>query len=178
MKYYIDIDIKLENEFPIVNDSKFPILSMIFVEVDTKFGLCMIYGNKDTKIEQEVKDQIKDKLNKEINIKFNYFNSEEEILSEIVNKINLSSQLLGWNIKGYDLPYLYNRIKKVLGIEVNFPDIFDCMLDNNLRKYSSYNINSIAEKLKINLPKNSKEIIRSVLSVYTCIEIDKELKCK
>lgn len=64
----------------------------------------MMYGEENKKLEQSIKEQIKEKLNKDVNLDFIYFNTEEELLTEIAYNINKPSKLLGWNIRGYDLP--------------------------------------------------------------------------
>ena len=173
-EYYINLEVAYQNEFPDVNNTKFPILSVILTSKNTMNSKCMIMGEQDSKIEKSIKDQIKEIFEIEKDIKFIYFKTEEELLNQIILNIN-GKKLLGWNIIGFDIPYLTNRVKKILNIDLNIENIFDCMYDNNIRGYSSYSIHYIAKEMKIKLPdyKNINRIEANAIYNYLCANINK-----
>lgn len=116
-EYYINLEVAYQNEFPDVNYTKFPILSVILTSKNTMNSKCMIMGEQDSKIEKSIKDQIKEIFEIEKDIKFIYFKTEEELLNQLILSIN-GKKLLGWNIIGFDIPYLTKRVKKILNIDL------------------------------------------------------------
>ena len=86
-EYYINLEVAYQNEFPDVNYTKFPILSVILTSKNTMNSKCMIMGEQDSKIEKSIKDQIKELFEIEKDIKFIYFKTEEELLNQIILNI-------------------------------------------------------------------------------------------
>ena len=62
--------------------------------------------------EEPLKDYPKDKF-----VVFEFHNDEDEMLQHFIDWLddNRADVLYGWNIKGYDIPYLYTRLTKQLG---------------------------------------------------------------
>jgi len=52
-------------------------------------------------------------LGKEFTVLVFPVQTEISLLSAVAKEISSGDCLLGWNVKGYDLPYIYNRMKKV-----------------------------------------------------------------
>ena len=65
------------------------------------------------------------------------FSDEGEMLLTFLDLIEDADILSGWNSEGYDIPYLVNRIKKILPSEVNKKF---CLWDNlpKVKKYERY----------------------------------------
>lgn len=183
-EYYIDLEIAYTNEFPDVNTTKFPILSATLTNKETMNSICMVLGKENKKLnkamQSSITKQIKDIFNIDKDVKFIYYDTEEEFLTQLISNINKTKLLIGWNIKDFDIPYLTNRTKKILDINLDIKNIFDCMHDNNLREYSSYSISYIAKEMNINLPDYKKEprINKNILANYTCNKVNNSLKKK
>ena len=104
---------------------------MVFdIEVSTEGGLpnTLRAENEVTAISYHVPDEYTalildkhDKIKNSIrdNVKVVSFSTEKDLLSYFIsNYINLKPTILtGWNIDFFDIPYLYNRMVKVLGDE-------------------------------------------------------------
>ena len=62
--------------------------------------------------EEPLKNYPKDKF-----IVFEFYNDEDKMLQHFIDWLddNRADVLYGWNIKGYDIPYLYTRLTKQLG---------------------------------------------------------------
>jgi DNA polymerase elongation subunit (family B) len=75
-------------------------------DIDEKYVL--------NKLEEQVKN-----FKENYKIKFNYYDNEEKLLKGFVKLINSNSPdiISGWNTNGFDIPYIYARICKVISPE-------------------------------------------------------------
>lgn len=100
---FFDIEVEVKDGFPDPNraDNKITAIALYDKVVDDY--TCFILGN--------VKNYKKD------NTTIESFNSEEELLQRFYQKyLEIQPTILsGWNIDGFDIPYLYNRTTRVLG---------------------------------------------------------------
>ncbi len=120
--FFFDIEVEIEDEFPEPEYALYPI-NVISV-YDTMTGkisawtyrkdIFDVFSEEDiARISKEVPDEFEEGLKIEV---FR-FNSERELLKSFIKywRDNFPDILSGWNIVGFDVPYLVNRIKKVLG---------------------------------------------------------------
>lgn len=101
--FNIDIEVYSPNEFPDVEYANQPI-SVIGVQ-DINKNIFYIFAHKDNYTP------------KSDNVKFFKFDDEISMLREFISFINTEypDVITGWNIDFFDIPYLINRIKKLLG---------------------------------------------------------------
>lgn len=108
--HFIDIEIRIEDEFPDPYEVKYPI------------NLITIYDNSIEKYftwalpEDKKKDYILDR--KDCVLKT--FKSEKDLLMDFLNwfEQNYPDIISGWNSMFFDIPYIINRLKKLLPFEV------------------------------------------------------------
>lgn len=104
---YIDIETECENGFPDVQkaNEKINIISLSFSNTNI---IHSIYVN-----EVSMEDTSE--------VKYYQCKSEIELLTRFLeifsNNGKYSDILSGWHVKGFDIPYLYNRIGKILGAD-------------------------------------------------------------
>lgn len=100
-RVYIDIETTTEHGFPdiLIANEKILLISCYFCGS----GKTIIYGLK------ECNKKFKD------NIFYCFCRTEEELLERFLKVFSDIDVVSGWNIKYFDLPYIYNRIEKVLG---------------------------------------------------------------
>lgn len=100
-RVYIDIETTTEHGFPDVKDPKEKILliSCYFCE----FKKTIVYGL----------NRCNRKFGK--NIYYKHRETEEDLLESFIKTFHNIEVVSGWNIKHFDLPYIFNRIEKVLG---------------------------------------------------------------
>jgi len=105
VELFFDIEVEVTDGFP--EPSK----------ADNKVTSIALYTKHDEKYVVYVLGDGKDNVKDGVDIKF--FKSEPELLKQILKYwIGIKPTLItGWNINGFDVPYLYNRISKVLGEE-------------------------------------------------------------
>ena len=103
VEFIFDIEVEVTEGFPDPNKAENPITSIAFYDRVMDDYHCLILGN--------IKNYKKD------NIKVESFESEEELLQRFYQKYCeiRPTVLSGWNIDGFDIPYLYNRTVRVLG---------------------------------------------------------------
>lgn len=102
--FYLDIEVNSPNEFPVATEAKFPIdLITVFDSLDSKyysFGL-KPYTPKNT------------------NVIYYHASSEVDLLQKFIEfwGSDYPEVVSGWNSDGFDIPYIVNRITKLLGVE-------------------------------------------------------------
>ena len=103
---FFDIEVEVTGGFPEPSKANNKITSVAF------------YTKHDEKYVVYVWGDGKDNVKNDIDIKF--FNSESELLKSILRYwIKVKPTIItGWNTNNFDIPYLYNRISKVLGEEL------------------------------------------------------------
>lgn len=127
-KLYLDIEVyndyKLSFPDPILAEN--PISTISYKVNDDK--ICVMINlsssNKKKWDKLEVLSRLKE-LNKDYIVEF--FDNEVELLSEFINRLNyqiVPDIITGWNVIGFDLKYILNRMKK-LGFDKRNFTIFD-----------------------------------------------------
>ena len=102
----LDIEVEMESGLPDVNEATNDITAIGFHDSQTKQYVVMIV-NKDGTMKQKRTD-------KALVLPFT---TEEELLKtflDIYEKI-MPDIITGWNIDYFDIPYLFNRLKNILG---------------------------------------------------------------
>jgi len=99
---FFDIEVEIKDGFPEWRNSKNKITAIALYDKTVDKYHCFILGNvKNTDIVES-------------------FKTEEELLQRFYQKyLEINPTILsGWNIDGFDIPYLYNRTKKVMGEQI------------------------------------------------------------
>jgi len=101
-----DIEVEVTGGFPDPKEARNKITAIAIYDKTMDDYYCFVLG--------DVKDRKKD------NIKIESFQSEEELLQRFYQKyLEISPTILtGWNIDGFDIPYLYNRTVRVMGHQI------------------------------------------------------------
>ena len=100
--YYLDIEVQSDDGFPKPEDASKPVTAIALTDKQRK--IC--FGTGDYKPPKGQKDIYYIKCDNEKALLHKFL--------EIWQKISLDV-ISGWNIKTFDIPYLVNRIRKVLG---------------------------------------------------------------
>jgi len=104
----IDIEVSMEGQMPDVNKAENEITSIaLFNTTDDKYFVFIL--NKNLQVIDSIDN----------NVEILSFNSESELLETFLSVWNsyTPTQVTGWNINGFDIPYLYNRLINVLSKE-------------------------------------------------------------
>lgn len=112
----LDIEVAKEGSYSTVEEANNTIISISFYNTKEKVYYCLLLDK--IRPQSEYSDSfIIDNTDKEIITKYYTFNSEYDLLKVFLREYNLIKPdiLTGWNVEWYDMPYLYNRICKVLG---------------------------------------------------------------
>ena len=102
---FFDIEVEVTDGFPEPSKAQNKVTSVaMYTKHDGKYRVYVLGDGKDN---------IKD----EVDIRF--YKTESELLKEFLRYwIDVKPTVItGWNTNGFDIPYLYNRISKVLGEE-------------------------------------------------------------
>ncbi|MBC8428070.1 MAG: hypothetical protein H8D94_01215 [Candidatus Pelagibacter sp.] len=99
---YFDIEVEVTQGFPDPNVAENKITAIALYDKTADKYSCFVLGNAPTT------DVVES------------FNSEEELLQRFYQKyLEINPTILsGWNIDGFDIPYLYNRTTRVLGYQI------------------------------------------------------------
>ena len=106
--HYIDIEVAIENEFPEPEFAKYPI------------NLITVYDTQLEKFVSWALDMtIENTLAGEMPIELRKFADEKDMLSDFLawHNENSPDYISGWNVKGFDVIYIVNRLIKVFGKE-------------------------------------------------------------
>ena len=100
--YFLDIEVLHEKSFPKPEDADYPIVLISLF--DNEKGTSITFGEKQCDIENYI-----------------YCSDEKMLLSRFFAYMNENpcDVLSGWNIQGFDIPYIINRSKKVFGEDAN-----------------------------------------------------------
>lgn len=109
--------------------SQFP-LKIYYVDIEAvgKFGYSSPHDPKEEICVITLYDSLKKKYivwglqqynNKDYDVEFNFCSSEQELLTKFIDYFQTDPPdiLSGWNSDRYDIPYIVNRIVKILGAE-------------------------------------------------------------
>lgn len=103
---FFDIEVDAEGGFPVIAEGDKEITAIaLYDDVSKKYNAYIL--DKDGKIKDSETD----------GVIILSFENEEGLLSHFMNKWEEIQPTIvtGWNIDGFDMPYLYTRMKKVMG---------------------------------------------------------------
>lgn len=125
--YFWDIEVEVDDSgFPDAESARMPITVMSWVH----YPYCTVFGTKDLttaeieKTQEDIKNHCKTfNGSPEYIFEYKSYRSEVEMLYDfITNYLSKAPCITGWNIFGYDYPYLYNRCKLLnIDLEVICP---------------------------------------------------------
>lgn len=105
----IDIEVASDEGFPEPDQAKHPVISIAIKDsiLDTYF----VWALGDYDVEKSIM--------KEFTVKYMKCASEEQLLKQFIQfwfeEHTTPDVVTGWNIRGFDIPYLVNRINRILG---------------------------------------------------------------
>jgi len=105
-RFYFDIEVSMEGQLPDPNEGNNPITSVAYYDETTdEYGVYIL--DEFNEVENRITDEYK----------LYRCDSEEELLDKFFSKWRECSPTIvtGWNIDFFDIPYLYNRAKRVMG---------------------------------------------------------------
>ena len=102
---FFDIEVEVTDGFPEPSKANNKVTSVAFYTKHDEKYVVYVLGNG--------KDNVKN------NVDIKFFNTESELLKSILRYwMDVKPTIVtGWNTNNFDIPYLYNRISKVLGEE-------------------------------------------------------------
>ncbi len=102
---FFDIEVEVTDGFPEPTKANNKVTSVAFYTKHDEKYVVYVLGEGQNKVKDDVDIQ--------------FFKSESELLKSILRYwMSVKPTVItGWNINGFDVPYLYNRISKVLGEE-------------------------------------------------------------
>lgn len=115
---YLDIEVAKEGSYSTTEDADNTITSISFKSSKDDMYYCLLLD--PSRLESEYDDQViieSKEGSKTIDAKYFTFKSEFNLLKVFLREYLLIKPdcISGWNVEWYDMPYLYNRIAKVLG---------------------------------------------------------------
>lgn len=105
----IDIEVASDEGFPEPDEAKHPVISIAIKDsvLDTYF----VWALGDYDVEKSIM--------KQFHVKYTKCASEEQLLKHFIQfwfeEHTTPDVVTGWNIRGFDIPYLVNRINRILG---------------------------------------------------------------
>jgi len=119
--YFFDIEVQIEDCFPKPEDADYPInIISIYDKLASVVYAWAYKSDIDDIVTEDIEKKISDEVNAEyesgVKIEIFKFNKESSLLKHFLDwwQENIPDILTGWNIDGFDMPYLFNRIYKVL----------------------------------------------------------------
>jgi DNA polymerase elongation subunit (family B) len=106
---FFDIEVEVTDGFPDVMEAKNTITSIAFWDSTEQVYYCYVYDK-----EKRIKNYTKDKQVVE------FYDTEYDMLNKFFQKyMEIRPTIMsGWNSEFFDIPYLYNRAVRVLGVSV------------------------------------------------------------
>ena len=106
---FFDIEVEVTDGFPDVMEAKNTITSIAFWDSIEQVYYCYVYDK-----EKRIKNYTKDKQVVE------FYDTEYDMLNKFFQKyMEIRPTIMsGWNSEFFDIPYLYNRAVRVLGVSV------------------------------------------------------------
>lgn len=110
----LDIEVAKEGAYSTPQDADNTITSISYFNQHDKSYYCLLLDKNRPSREYSDKIEIG---GKKLNVIYFTFKSEFDLLKVFLREFNLikADILTGWNVEWFDIPYLYNRITKVLG---------------------------------------------------------------
>jgi DNA polymerase elongation subunit (family B) len=130
--HYLDIEIAIENEFPEAAEAKYPVNVITIFDSKTEryhsWALSMNVTNES--------------LTKNgYPVDLNSYASEHDLLTDFLSwwHINTPDVVTGWNVRFFDMLYLYNRLSNVFGTKIadSISPIGRCKIREDIKRYSN-----------------------------------------
>ena len=120
---FFDIEVSSEGGFPIIDEGDKELTAIALYDGATSKYTAFILDKEGKLQDSETNDTIIQSFNNEESLISHFMNKWEEIQPTIIT---------GWNIDGFDVPYLYNRIKRVMGVNFakRLSPIHECYYNN------------------------------------------------
>jgi DNA polymerase elongation subunit (family B) len=104
---FFDIEVSSEGGFPVVEEGDKELTAIALYDSVTKKYTAFILDKEGKLQDSETEETTILSYDNEESLISHFMNKWEEIQPTIIT---------GWNIDGFDVPYLYNRIKRVMGV--------------------------------------------------------------
>lgn len=116
--FYFDIETDIDDQgFPDPESARCPIISISILNDKNNDLIILTTKNIDDKslndIKDKIKNHLKDYIKDDFKIIFKCYESEKLMLQKFIDFSSNLPCLCGWNIDGFDLPYIINRCKKI-----------------------------------------------------------------
>lgn len=115
----IDIEVAKEGSYSTTAEANNTITSISYYSYKENLYYCLLLDKNRPPSEYNdiVEIKLSEEATKTVQTKYFTFNSEFDLLKVFLREYNLIKPdvITGWNVEFYDVPYLYNRICKVLG---------------------------------------------------------------
>src|SRR5574344_121340 len=111
--HYLDIETEMSEQFMKPNEAGNRINMMTIYDSKTEKFYTWSLNHAEVNFKEDpLKDYPKDKF-----IFFEFQDNESRMLEHFINWVeaNYADVVFGWNIKAYDIPYIFRRIENVLG---------------------------------------------------------------
>ena len=111
-----DIEVASEEGFPEPDEAKYPVISIAYMDNQTK--AFYVWGLDDY---DETKRDFDDKGYEEYEVIYRKCGSENDLLLNFLHHWRqfCPDIITGWNIRLFDIPYLVNRMTRVLGEDIS-----------------------------------------------------------
>lgn len=118
--FYIDLEVKIENEFPNPDQAKYPInVISLYDSLTNIMHVWTCHQDDYTLINKEaiekIKTDVKEYNKDDAEIKVYTFTKEKPMLEDFMYfwTNNYPDVVTGWNIDGFDIPYLIGRLNRI-----------------------------------------------------------------
>lgn len=121
---YIDIEVAKEEQYSTPSEAANTITSISWFLTGDKYYTCVLLDTTNSPSEtfKQLDIELKDGKYKQIDVKIKTVATEEELLKWFMKQYKSFDHNLisGWNVELFDIPYLYNRIRRILGAYDSF----------------------------------------------------------
>ena len=119
--FFFDIEVEIDGCFPDASFAEFPINVISIYDTLTKTIYVWTYKKDIDKFLtsdkiDSIQKEINDEYEKDVKVEIRKFKDEKALLVDFLKfwEDNYPDIVSGWNIDGFDIPYIINRIKRVL----------------------------------------------------------------
>ena len=115
---YLDIEVEKGDRYSSVADAFNTVTAITYYATGDKFYTCLLLDTERDSGEYETSIRIKD--DKLVTAKIQTYKNEHQLLKAFIMQYQKVGHniITGWNVEFFDMPYLYNRIVKVLGYDL------------------------------------------------------------
>lgn len=120
--FFFDIEVEIQDEFPEADMALYPInVISIYDTLTSKVYVWAYKSDVDKHISEQDKIEVTKSINKEfeeVPIEIYTFDNEKKMLRSFISfwTSNYPDVISGWNIDGFDVNYIINRLNRVLSL--------------------------------------------------------------